>query len=276
MKYSNWLRAGAVGVLGALGGLGCDTASQPPKDSVVQSAYSRLSVPQLSNLQRKVSAFSPEAGNREELLKQADYGGEFHSSFSLFVANSTLGVSSWFTYDFENDRKVDSYDVDRLTSTAGAVRANTPGRCTDCTAAEELHGILKKAEKEGHLNEAVKVMGYLDRVSSRTGAVFSGFKFFYGNDPNRKPKEVWEGYIRDAREIRNMESRASTAFSSLSEKVRNELVMWVGRYGHGVLQDKITETGVRLSPAAPTSGQDTFYRQLGEDLLKGYGLITNS
>ena len=81
MRFSDWLKVGAAGVLGTFG-CGRDIDNQPPKDNggIVQSANSPLRVPQLSDLERKVSAFSSEGSNKDELLGQADYGERFHSS----------------------------------------------------------------------------------------------------------------------------------------------------------------------------------------------------
>ncbi|HIH58639.1 MAG TPA: hypothetical protein HA294_01405 [Nanoarchaeota archaeon] len=298
MKFSDWLKVGTAGVLGAVG-CGGDIDSQPPKDNVgiVQSAQSSLKVPQLSDLERKVSGLSPEESSKEGLLEQADYGERFHSSVSLFVGNYTLGVSSgWLGYRFEHQEKVEPWEIEKLRSNALAIRNNGEDNSAytlrRCDAAEELYGIMKRAEKEGHLDEATKVIGYFDRASSRTQSVFSSFKFFYGNDSNNEgPRNILGRYGEDAAEVGDMTERARTAFGSLSEDVRSELTMWVGRYGHDALQgmnaetiffkdnqpDRVTRARVLPDvPVAPTFGKDTFYRQFGENLLKGYGLVTTS
>ncbi len=295
MKSSDWLKVGGEGVLGAFG-CGGDIDSQPPKDNtgIVQSVSSSLKIPKLSDLEQKVSGFSPQAGNKKELLEQADYGERFHSSVSLFVGNYTLGVSGgWLGYDFEHGKRVELWEVEKLRGNAGAIRHNVEYNddytLRRCDAAEELYGIMKKAEKEGHLDDAAKVIGYLDRASSRTQSVFSSFGFFYGHDSNNKgPKNVLGFNGRDSAEVRRMTKRARTAFDSLSEDVRNELTMWVGRYGHDALQgitattilfkdnqpDSVTSARVLPDvPAAPISGKDTFYGRFGEDLLRGYGLV---
>lgn len=274
MGFSNWLRAGAVGVLGALSP-GCDWKSDD-NAGIVQPAQYFFKVPQLSDLERKISAFSPETGSKEELLKQADYGERFHQSFSLFVANYTLGGSSdWWGYRFEHRGKVESWVVEKLKSNALVIRHNGENNSEytlrRCDAAEELYGIMKKAEKEGHLNEVAKVVGYLDRASSRTQSIFSRFKFFYENaSADKSPKDAWR-YWDDVRVIRDMEIRAERLFSSLSENVRNELAGWVGCYGYDGLRQSFPEI-----PTAPTSRKDEFYERLGKDLLKGYGLSTDS
>ena len=97
-----------------------------------------------------------------------------------------------------------------------------------------------RAEKEGHLDEAAKVIGYFDRASSRTQTVFSSFKFFYGNDPNNKYLINILGRYRN--DIEEMTKQAIITFGSLSEDVRSELTMWVGRYGHDALQSIMTIT----------------------------------
>lgn len=297
MRFSDWLKARA-GVLGAFG-CGGDIDSQPPKDNggIVQSTNSILKVPELSDLERTVYAFSSEGSNKERLLEQVDYGERFHSSVSLFVGNYTLSVSSgWLGYRFEHQEKVEPRDVEKLRSVAWAIRHNGEDNSDHtlrrCDAAEELYGILEKAEKEGNLDEAAKVVGYLDRASSRTQSVFSSFKFYYENNPNNEgPKKVLRWYGRDVAEVREMTGRARTAFGSLSEDGRDKLTMWVGRYGHDALQgmtattilfkdnqpDSVTSTRVLSDvPAAPTFGKDVFYERFGKDLLRGYGLVGDS
>lgn len=272
MRFSDLLKVGAAGVLGAFG-CGGDMDSQPPKDNVgiVQSVSSPLKVPQLSDLEMRVSGLSPKEG----LLEQADYGERFHSSVSLFVGNYTLGVSSgWLGYRFEHQERVEPWEVEKLNSNARAIRHNGENNSEytlrRCDASEELYGIMKKAEKEGHLDETAQVIGYLDRASSKTQSVFSSFKFFYENDCNNEgPKNILGFYGKDSAEVREMTERARTAFGSLSDDVRDELTMWVGRYGHDALQGMTATT-------APTFGKDTFYGRFGEDLLRGYGLVSDS
>lgn len=293
MRFSDWLKVGAAGVLGAFG-CGGDIDSKPPKDhvSIVQLVSSSLKIPQLSDLEQTVSTFSPEAGNKERLLEQADYGERFHGSVSLFVGNYTLGVSSgWWGYRFEHQERVEPWEVEKLRSNALAIRYNGEDNSDHtlrrCDAAEELYGIMKKAEKEGHVDDAAQVIGYLDKVPSRTQSVFSSFKFFYENDSNNEGPTNIRWYGQDVAEVREMTERARTAFGSLSDDVRDELTMWVGRYGHDALQgmtattilfkdnqpNSVTRARVLSEvPAAPTFGKDAFYGRFGEDLLRGYGL----
>lgn len=298
MKFPDWLKVGAAGVLGVFG-CGRDIDSQPPKYNrdIVQSTNPTLKVPELSDLERTVSAFSLEGSNKDGLLEQADYGERFHSSVSLFVGNYTLGVSSgWLGYRFEHQEKVKQWEIEKLRSNARAIRDNGEDNSDytlrRCDAAEELYGIMKKAEKEGHLDDAAKVIGYLDRASSRTQSVFSNFKFFYEPESNNEGSiniRGWDG--KDVADVREMTERARTAFGSLSEDVRDELTMWVGHYGHDALQgmttttillkdnqlDRVTSARVLSEvPAAPTFGKDTFYERFGEDLLRGYGLVRDS
>lgn len=298
MRSSDWLKTGAAGVLGAFG-CGGDIASQSPKDKgdIVQSVSTPLNVPQFSDLERKVSLFSPEGGNKEGLLEQADYGKRFHSSVSLFLGNYTLGVSSgWFGYDFEKGRKVRLWEVALLRDKARAIRYNGGDNDADtlkrCDAAEELYGIMNKAEKEGHLDEAGKIIGYLDRASSITTSAFWHFKISYGsNFNNDTPKDIVGWYTNHAAEIRGVAKGVRREFGSLSTEVRDELTMWIGRYGHDALQgmtaetywfrdnavDRITRTRVLPDiPTTPTFRRDAFYRRFGEDLLRGYGLMTES
>ena len=98
--------------------------------------------------------------------------------------------SGWLGYRFEHQEKVEQWEVEKLRSNAWAIRHNGEDNSDytlrRCDAAEELYGIMEKAEKEGHLDEAAKVIGYLDRASSRTQSVFSSFKFFYENDSNNE------------------------------------------------------------------------------------------
>src|SRR3989338_9714566 len=178
MKFSDWLKINIAGVFGAVGCSG-DIDSQPPKDCVVivQLSQSSLKFPQLCDLERKVFDLSSEKSSKEVVLEQADYGERFHGAVSLFVGNYTLGVSSgWLGYRFEHQETVKPWEIEKLRSNAGAIRNNGEDNSAytlrRCDAAEELYGIMKRAEKEGHLDEATKVIGYFDRASSRTQSVF--------------------------------------------------------------------------------------------------------
>lgn len=232
-------------------------------------------VPQVSELEQKVSSFSPETGSSEELLRQADYGKRVHGSLLSFVENSTFHSIDWWGYHFEHQESVEPWEVERLRTRAREIKPNDDYTLRQCAAAaEKLYDIMEKADKEGHLDQAAQVIGYLDRVSLKTRSIFSGFGFFYEhNSRTTSPTAILRWYALDASEVREMESRARALFNSLSDDVRDELTQWVGRYGHDALRRARVFSDV---PAAPASGQDTFYRQFGEHLLKKYGLVTNS
>ncbi len=95
MRFSDWLRRGILGALGIVG-CGGDIDLQSPKDNaaISQTASSLLLIPQFSELEKKVSSFSPEKSYSTDLLEFADYGERFYGSVSLFIGNYTLGVSS--------------------------------------------------------------------------------------------------------------------------------------------------------------------------------------
>lgn len=272
-------------------------AISPPQDNgnIATPTQSSLNVPQFSDLERKVIDFSSESGDKTDLLAQADYGERFHSSVSLFVGNYTLGESSNFAYALEHNEPVWPWMVEKLLSFASAIRnngeSNSDYTIRRCEAAEGLYEILKKAEKEGHIDEAGKVVGYLDRASSMKQSVFSGFGFFYQHDSNHQdgPRTILSWYRQDVFKVQEMTERAKTAFGSLSGEVRNELTAWVGKYGHDALEgmssqtiwfkdnkpDRITHVKMLPDiPPAPLFGKDIFYQRFGEDLMCGYGLIS--
>lgn len=244
-------------------------------------------------MERKVAEFSAELGDKTGLLAQADYGERFHSSVSLFVGNYTLGKSSNFAYALENNKPIEPWMVEQLRSFASAIRnngeSNSDYTIHRCEAAEGLYEILKKAEEEGHIDEACKVVGYLERAPLMTQSAFSGFGFFYQHDSNEAgPRTILSWYRRDAFKVEEMTERAKIAFSFLSGEIRNELTAWVGKYGHDALEgmssqtiwfkdnepDRITNAKMLPEiPAAPLFGKDSFYQRFGEDLMRGYGLI---
>ncbi|MBI4175752.1 MAG: hypothetical protein HY518_00970 [Candidatus Aenigmarchaeota archaeon] len=290
MRYSNWLRIGAAGILGLAG-----CTNNIDNRSISQPLYS-LKVPQLSDIEKEVAAFSGDGIKKQRLLKQADYGERFHSSVSLFVGNYTLLVSGDFAYAFERDAVIDMSDVEKLKNNAIAIRHNgednSDSTLRRCAAAEELYAIMKTAESKGHLDGAAKIIGYLDRVSSRTHSVLSGFEFFFERDRGGNgPDDTWLSYKSDIAEVRDMAGRARGMFNTLPEDVRNGLTVWIGRYGHEALNGSRSETilfennrpdGVIVEEMlpnihdAPEGGKDLFYKSFGGDLLKGYGLLTES
>ncbi len=102
---------------------------------------------------------------------------------------------------------------------------------------------MKKAEKQGHVDEAAKVIGYLDWAAGKTHSAFWGFKVSYEHDPNtRNPQDILGWHRREAVEVAVMIGSAEKAWNSLSEKVRDELTMWIGRYGHEELTGMTSET----------------------------------
>ncbi len=261
MRFKDWLKVGTAGILSVLG---YDTnANIPPPHNnggQVQSVNFALKVPQLSDLEKKVASFCSEEGDKKELLAQGEYGDQFHTYFLLFIANSTLGVSHNFGDAFIENKPIGRGVIEKLNYSASFIGNNRT---------EDLYEILKKAEKEGHLDAVAHVMGYLDRASVRTKSIFSAFNFFYGTDSNTdSAQKILGRYEDNITEIREMTGRARTAFGSLSKEIRSELTRWVGTYGHASLQKALADV-----PAAPLLEKDVFYQRFGEDLLRGYGLL---
>ncbi len=168
--YSSLLKISTVALLGMTG---CEYNNQIVNNSTekvndTSSTHFSLNIPSLSELEQKVSVSSPQTENKQQLLKQAEYGQQVYRDISLFLANYTLGVSySWSSYRFEHqdNRKADPSDLEMLRIRAHNIRYNNEINSADtlkrCTAAEELYGIMKKAEHEKHLDEISQVIGYI-------------------------------------------------------------------------------------------------------------------
>jgi len=139
------------------------------------------------------------------------------------------------------------------------------------------------------MDEAAKVIGYLNHSSREISNIFSSFHFFYEQNSNdQHPKVLFDSYKRQRMETEALTSHAKKLFGSLSDEVQNSLIRWIGCYGHGALQET-TQTTIDFKdnkpnritnakmlpdiPPAPLFRKDTFYKRFGEDLLQGYGLM---
>lgn len=274
--------------MGVLGAVSCANVEPPPDESIVDPAYSTLKFPTLSELEQKVSDFSLGQSSTEELLQQASYGTEFHGGVNLFLGNYVLGASGWLRHNFENREKTEPWQIEKLRSTAYAIRGGGEGNSgwtlRRCDASEKLYDIMKKAEEEGHVDEAAQVIGYVEYAAVETQSIFSSFGFFFGNKPQeRNPAEVFGWYRNDKFEIEHAQARAEAGFSSLSKEVQSELVGWLGRYGYDSLRSYMRNVDAAATgnvsseiPASPTLRKDAFYKRFGEDLLRGYGLMART